>query len=170
MMRDGAMTRIGRHRLRLVSLLMLVVALLGPAAHVLEMPGKWRLTPEQWLATQQNLYPAFAVAGALGYLGAPLACALLARAVRGTSEARAAWIAAGLVMAALIVWATVVAPVNGRIAAATPGTLDGEWMSWRARWDAGHAIGALLVAVALVLLLRASLARGVTPAPGPPAG
>ena len=51
-------------RLRLAALLMLVLALIGPAAHVLEIPGKWRLPPEAWLAVQQNLYPAFAVAGA----------------------------------------------------------------------------------------------------------
>ena len=170
MMLDGAMTRLGRHRLRLASLLMLVFALLGPAAHVLEMPGKWRLSPEQWLATQQNLYPGFAVAGALGYLGAPIACMLLARAVRNTSEGRAAWIAAGLVVAALGVWAIVIAPVNARIAAATPGTLGEEWVSWRARWEAGHAAGAVLVATALVVLLRASLVRGVTPSAGPPGG
>ena len=146
-------------RLRLAALLMLVLALIGPAAHVLEIPGKWRLPPEAWLAMQQNLYPAFAVAGALGYVGAPIACALLARAVRGTAEARAAWIAAGLVLLALLVWALVVAPANGRIAAATPATLGTEWTAWRARWEAGHAIGAALVAAALVLLLRASLAR-----------
>jgi hypothetical protein len=146
-------------RLRLAALLMLVVALLGPAAHVLEIRGKWRLPPELWLATQQNLYPGFAVVGALGYLGAPIACALLARAVRGTAEARAAWIAAGLVLAALLVWAVMVAPANTWIAAATPTTLGAEWTSWRARWEAGHAIGAALVAAALVLLLRAALVR-----------
>lgn len=145
--------------LRLAALLMLVLALLAPAAHVLEIPGKLRLPPETWLAVQQNLYAAFPVAGALGYVVAPIICALLARAVRGTAEARAAWIAAGLVLLALLLWWVVVAPVNEWIAAATPATLPPDWTAWRLRWEAGHAIAAALIGVALVLLLRAALFR-----------
>ena len=64
--------------LRMGALLMLVLALVAPAAHVLEIAGKYRLPPEAWLAVQQNLYAAFPVAGALGYLGAPLVLAAFA--------------------------------------------------------------------------------------------
>jgi hypothetical protein len=143
--------------LGLAALLMLVLALLAPAAHVLEIAGKYRLGPEAWLAVQQNLYAAFPAVGALGYVGAPLVLAAFAWSVRGTREARAAWIAAGLVLAAFAAWAALVAPVNDRIAAATPATLPPDWTGWRARWEAGHAISALLIAAALVLLLRAAL-------------
>ncbi|WP_270937786.1 hypothetical protein [Falsiroseomonas oryzae] len=145
--------------LRLAALLLLVLALVGPAGHVLEIPGKWRLAPEDWLVVQQTLYPGFAVAGAIGYLGAPLACTALAWRSWAPREARAAWIAAGLVLAALVVWAAVVAPVNTRIAAATPATLPPDWTAWRLRWEAGHAAGFALSALALVVLLRAELSR-----------
>lgn len=144
--------------LRFAAVLMVVVALLGPAAHVLEIPGKLRLPPEAWLAVQQNLYAGFPVIGALGYVGAPLVLAAFAWSVRGTAEARAAWIAAGLVAVALLLWMAVVAPVNARIAAATPATLPPDWTAWRTRWEAGHAAAALLVLVALVVLLRGVLA------------
>jgi hypothetical protein len=136
---------------------MLVVALLGPAAHVLEIPGKLRLAPEAWLTVQQNLYAAFPVIGALGYVGAPLVVGAFAWSVRGTAEARAAWIAAGLVAVALVAWMLIVSPVNGRIAAATPATLPPDWTAWRMRWETGHAVAALLVVVALVVLLRGVL-------------
>jgi hypothetical protein len=145
-----------RSRLRLAALLMLVVALLGPAAHVLEIPGKLRLGPEEWLIVQQNLYAGFPIIGALGYVGAPLVCAAFAWSARGTREARPAWIAAALVLAAFAVWGLVVAPVNGWIAPATPGTLPPDWTAWRNRWEAGHAGAALLIVIALVLLLSAT--------------
>jgi hypothetical protein len=108
---------------------------------------------------QQNLYAGFPVIGALGYVGAPLVCAGFAWARRGSAEARSAWIAAGLVLAAFAVWGGVTAPVNAWIAAATPATLPPVWEYWRLRWEAGHLGAALLVAAALVVLLRASLGR-----------
>jgi hypothetical protein len=51
----------------------------------------------------------------------------------------------------------IVSPVNGRIAAATPATLPPDWTAWRMRWETGHAVAALLVVVALVVLLRGVL-------------
>ncbi|PWS34009.1 hypothetical protein DFH01_27125 [Falsiroseomonas bella] len=152
--------------LRLASLLALVLALLAPAGHVLEIPGKLRLTAEHWLVVQQTLYPGYAVAGAVTLLGTPLLLAAFAWSVRGTAEARAAWIAAGLVLLGLLAWWLVVAPVNGWIAAATPETLPPAWTAWRTRWEAGHALVALLVATALVLLLRTALSAA-QPAPPP---
>jgi hypothetical protein len=138
-------------RRRIAALLLLLPALIATGGHVLEIPGKWRLPAETWLAVQQNLYLGHAVAGALGYLGGGLACAWLALGLRGD---RGAWAAAALVGLALAVWALVVAPVNGWIAAATPATLPPDWPTWRLRWEAGHAAGFLLVALAMALLLR----------------
>jgi hypothetical protein len=142
---------------RIAALILLLIALAGPAGHVLEAPGKWRLDPALWLAVQQTLYAGYQVAGILGFLGAPLACAWLAWTTPDRGESRAAWIATGLVLAALILWALVVAPVNALIAAATPATLPAAWTAWRARWEAGHAAEFLLIAAALALLLRAWL-------------
>lgn len=136
---------------------MLVLALLGPAGHVLEVPGKWSLPPDVWLLVQQRLYPGFAVVGAFGYLGAPLACLAFAYGRRGSGEAHVARLSALLVLAALMVWTVVVAPVNGLIAAAQPGTLPDHWPEWRRRWQSGHAASALLVATALGLQLHAAM-------------
>ena len=44
------------HRLRLLALVVAVIALLAPAAHVLEMPNKLRIDGPLWLAVQQSLY------------------------------------------------------------------------------------------------------------------
>ncbi|HEV7265090.1 MAG TPA: hypothetical protein VGN83_09250 [Falsiroseomonas sp.] len=145
-----------RH-LRLAALLMLVFALFAPAGHVLEIPGKLRLGAEAWLVVQQNLYPGYAVAGAVSLLGAPLACAAFAWSVRGTAEARAAWIAAALVLAGLVAWALVVAPVNTKIAAAA--TPPPGWTGLRDRWEAGHATVFVLAAAGFLVLLRAVLAQ-----------
>ncbi|WP_372617633.1 hypothetical protein [Falsiroseomonas sp.] len=147
------------HRLRLAALLMLVFALFAPAGHVLEIPGKLRLGAEAWLVVQQNLYPGYAVAGAVSLLGAPLACAAFAWSVRGTAEARAAWIAAALVLAGLAAWALIVAPVNTEVAAAAPGSPPPGWIGLRNRWEAGHATVFVLVAAGFLVLLRAVLAH-----------
>jgi hypothetical protein len=146
-----------RNALRFAALLALVFALLAPAAHVLEIPGKLRLEPEQWLMVQQTLYAAFPVAGALGYVGAPLVVGAFAWAARDNREAHAAWVAVVLVVLALLSWVLIVAPVNTRIAAATPETLPDDWTTWRLRWEAGHALATLLIASGLVVLLRAAL-------------
>jgi hypothetical protein len=146
-----------RATLRLAALLFLVLALLGPAAHVMEIPGKLRLDATEWLAVQQNLYAAFPVIGAVGYIGAPLACLGFAVVARRPHERGAAVAAAALVIVAFAGWWMLVAPVNGWIAGATPETLQPQWTAWRERWESGHAIAAALVSVALVVLLSATL-------------
>jgi hypothetical protein len=50
--------------LKLVSLLLVVATVIPSVAHALKLPGKLRLTHEQYLAVQPIYYPGFTVIGA----------------------------------------------------------------------------------------------------------
>jgi hypothetical protein len=44
-------------------------------------------------------------------------------------------------------------PVNTAVASWTPTTLPSNWMTYRLRWEAGHAIAALLAIISLTTLI-----------------
>jgi hypothetical protein len=66
-------------------------------------------------------------------------------------------------VAALVVFLAVVLPVNSRFPVHGPGAVPAGWRALRDRWEAGHAAGFVLFAVAFMLLLvLAMLRRGGT--------
>jgi hypothetical protein len=82
---------------------------------------------------------------------------------RCASRPAFAWtVAAGLcVTAGLLVWFTVVAPVNAALSGWTPETLPADWTRIRDRWEIGHAVHAALFgfgfgALAIALLAETS--------------
>jgi hypothetical protein len=50
--------------LKMASLLLVVATVIPSVAHALELPGKRRLTREQYLAVQPIYYPGFTIVGA----------------------------------------------------------------------------------------------------------
>jgi len=146
-------------RMRLVRLLAFIVAilaLLAPAAHVLELPNKLRLDGPLWLAVQQSLY-----AGWGPFIGAPteiggLVLSLICFASAPTRRARALWIAAaacyGVMLIAFFVFN---GPVNAAIASWTAATLPADWPTYRVKWEAGHAIAFVFAAGALMFVTGA---------------
>jgi hypothetical protein len=72
------------------------------------------------------------------------------------------WTLAGasLLAVALVVWATVVQPVNVQVANAIrnePASVPTLWMQLRFRWEGGHAAGFVLQVVGFACLLGSVL-------------
>lgn len=74
---------------------------------------------------------------------------MLAALVRGRPGFRWA-------LAALVMWVTIVAPVNGRVEEAmrsAPETVPALWMQQRERWECGHAAGFVVQLAGLCALV-----------------
>jgi hypothetical protein len=151
-------------RLRLVRFLgLLATALtLGLAfCHVMEIPGKLRLSGAEWLAVQHNLYIAFGPPLGAGIEIAAIALAWLTVLLVRRRHPAFAWTlaAAFCVTAGLVAWGLVVAPVNTVLNGWTPTTLPPDWTAWRDRWELGHALHATLFALGFGCLVMALLAE-----------
>ena len=126
-------------------------------AHVLELPNKLSLDGPLWLAVQQNLYRGWGpFIGAPTEIGALLTSLLLACQRRRTDALL--WLTllacagyAGMLAAFFVLNA----PVNSAFSSWTPATLPPDWMNYRARWEAGHAVAALLSVISAAALVRA---------------
>ena len=137
--------------------LLFVALTLGLAfAHVLESVGKVALDGTAWLTVQQTLYVAFGpIGGACEVLAIVLAWWSVALRRRGTAPWSWSLCGAIAVSAGVVVWATVVSPMNGVLNAWTPETLPDDWMRVRNRWELGHALHAFLFVLAFVSLTMA---------------
>jgi hypothetical protein len=137
--------------------LLFVALTLGLAfAHVLELVGKLRLDGPSWLVVQQNLYVGFGPIGGTIEVLAILFTWLTLFGRRGSTRAwRWTLVAAIAVTAGLVEWALVVSPMNGVLSAWTPQSLPAEWTRVRDRWETGHAVQAVLFAIAFVALVVA---------------
>jgi hypothetical protein len=157
-----------------VSLIIAVLALLAPAAHVLEMANKLALDGPLWLAVQQHLYRGWGpIIGAPTEIGGLLVNLALALRGRRHGAARRACALAACAYAGMIAaFFRFNAPVNAAVNGWTAATLPSDWPAYRWRWEIGHAIAALLGAIALAAVIRASLAearRAAAPRnPSPP--
>ena len=131
-----------------------VLVVLAPMAHVLELPNKLALDSALWLAVQQHLYRGWGP-----FLGGPTEIGALLTSI---------WLVhfrwrSGLVLAAtvvatagyvgmLVVFVLLNQPVNVAVASWTPASLPSDWTSYRAQWEAGHAVAAMLSVVSLTAL------------------
>ncbi len=144
-----------RH-VRLIALVVAVLALLAPAAHVLEMPNKMRLDGPLWLAVQQSLYRGWGpLVGAPTEIGG-LVLALACLATAPSRRSAALWLAAAACYGVmLIAFFAFNAPVNAAVDGWTAATLPADWPTWRATWETGHAIGFVFAAGALIFVYSA---------------
>lgn len=142
--------------LRWINLVLAALAILAPAAHVLELPNKLALGGPLWLAIQQHLYrgwgPAFGAPVEIGALLTTFALALLRRGDRATLVltlvAAAAY--AGMIAAFFIFNK----PVNEALNRWSPATLPTDWARYRRQWETGHVVAALLAVIGLVSVAR----------------
>ncbi len=142
--------------------LFLVALILGLAfCHVMEIPGKLRLSGPDWLTVQHTLYIAFGVPLGAGLELASIAlCWLLVVLVRGRRPAYGWALAAAVsVTAGLVGWFLLVSPMNAVLNAWTAETLPPVWTDVRDRWELGHALHAAFFAVGFASLLVAILAE-----------
>ena len=145
--------------LRWANLILAVLAAMPPLAHVLELPNKLALDGELWLAVQQNLYrgwgPFLGAPAEIGALATTLTLLVVGRANGGTQLLRV--IAAMAYAAMLVAFFVFNAPVNEALNGWTSATLPSDWAAYRLRWEAGHALAALMSVVGLIALIRARI-------------
>jgi hypothetical protein len=157
--------------LKIVTLTTVAVALAMPLAHLLEWPGKLRLSREQYTAMQRVYYPGFTYAGIVEPLNILLAFALV---IYAPTAAPPFWLS----MAALILVAAMHAaywllthPINKLwLADAKLGGAgakffgkeerrlqESDWRRLRGRWELSHALRAAIGLAAFVLLAVAAI-------------
>jgi hypothetical protein len=139
-------------------------------AHVLELPGKLRLTEDEYRIVQPIYYPGFTIGGLIGEFGGILVTAVLVALTPTPSPAF--WLRAGALAALLIlhgVYWLLTHPVNkfwladqpvrgaGRsfFAMGSGPRPRGDWRNLRDQWEMSHVVRTVLTLLALSLLLTA---------------
>jgi hypothetical protein len=118
----------------LANLVLSLLAVLAPMAHVLELPNKLSLDGELWLAVQQNLYRGWGP-----FLGGPVEIGALATSLFLALQRRRIGAES---------WPMLIASVMR--------ALPPDWTSYRMRWEIGHALAALLSVISLAAVIQAS--------------
>jgi hypothetical protein len=154
--------------LEILTVMLAAVTMSLALAHALELPGKLRLSKEQYLTVQTIYYPGFTLGGIAEFGSVIAALALL---IVTPANRPQFWLVAGgfaaLVAMQAVFW-IMTQPVNkywlqntelsgvakrffetGRAASA------GEWMVMRDRWERSHVFRAAASALALLLLTSA---------------
>ena len=135
-----------------------ILAVLGPAAHVLELPNKLALDGSLWLAVQQSLYRGWGpFLGAPADIGGLLTSAALTLLHRKEPVLRySSLVACCAFLGMIAAFFALNAPVNAAVNRWTAATLSPDWPSYRLRWEAGHAIAAVFGVIALTALIFAN--------------
>lgn len=157
--------------LQVMTLLVVAVAMATALAHALELPGKLRLSKDDYLAVQTIYYPGFTVAGA----AEPAALILLVVLMFVMPAGAAFWLTMGALVALAAAHATywmLTHPVNGfwlrdvelKGAGATffavdlvgrRGASGDDWTSLRDRWESSHVVRAALATASFIMLAAA---------------
>lgn len=154
--------------LEVVTVMFAAVTMSLALAHALELPGKLRLTKDQYLAVQTIYYPGFTIGGAAELGSIIAAAALLVVTPAGTSQYRLiAGALAALVAVQAIFWLQT-QPVNkywlqstkltgaaSRFFEAGSALSAADWTEMRDRWERSHVLRAVASAIALLLLATA---------------
>ncbi len=150
--------------LRFASLVCATLALGLTLTHVLELPGKRKLTGTEWLTIQHTFYGGFAVVGGIvEVLGLITTLGLLFLVRQRRTTFLLTLIGALCFLGTLLAYWFGNRPINAQVSAWTPATLPSDWMRYRDRWDNAHATSAVFAAIALVVLLIAILRDTSTP-------
>lgn len=156
--------------LKFMSLMLVVATVIPSVAHVLERPGKLRLTREQYLDVQPIYYPGFTFIGSAEPLSIIVLGVLLVITPR---ESPSFWPIAGSLTGAILTHALywlLTAPVNKvwlsnealsrgaqRFFGAGASVSETQWTALRDRWERSHLYRAATSVMALVLLAIALL-------------
>ena len=157
--------------LQIVAILVVSVAMALALAHALELPGKLRLSREQYLAVQPIYYPGFTVGG----IAEPVALVLMLILLSSLPLHSAAFSLTAAALAALVAmhatywllthpvnnfWLKDVKPtgLGARFFAAAPFDRPDDSSSWtrlRDQWEYSHVLRAGLGLASLALLVAA---------------
>ncbi|APO73958.1 hypothetical protein AM571_CH01121 [Rhizobium etli 8C-3] len=156
--------------LEILTVLVVAVAMALALAHALELPGKMRLSKEQYLAVQPIYYPGFTFGGIAEPLGLIMTLALI---VLTPPFSGTYWLTAGAFVSLLAMHAIywmVTHPVNnywlkeqqpegaGKRFFSFRSHRDAnepDWTVLRDRWERSHLLRAIFGLVSLILLVAA---------------
>ena len=155
---------------QIVAAVLIGLAAAMGVAHVLELPGKLRLTEEQYRVVQPIYYPGFTIGGFIGEFGGMIVTAILV--VVTPIGSAGFWPTVGALAAFLAMHGTywvITHPVNRFWLVDQPVRAAGsaffrfgtgprsqrDWRDLRNRWEMSHVIRAALALVALALLFVA---------------
>lgn len=145
-----------RRTLCWVMVVIAFVATTAPMAHVLELPNKLSLDGPSWLLVQQQLYRGWGgVFGPVEIVAVVAGLALCALLRDNRPAMRVTLAAVAIYVAMIVVFFVFNAPVNAAFNSWTAASLPADWPRYRVQWELGHALAALLSAVALVLVVQA---------------
>ncbi|HEX2035383.1 MAG TPA: anthrone oxygenase family protein [Chloroflexota bacterium] len=167
--------------LQVMSVVLVAVAMAPALAHLLELPGKLRLSRETYLAVQPIYYPGFTISAGIGETAGPISTAVLL--FLSPAGSAAFWLRLvallGLIGMQAVYW-IVTHPVNkywlrARLqeeAETGPGfasrfflsdpvrrsqrpveAVPEDWTALRDRWEYSHVARAVLALVSLVALV-----------------
>lgn len=129
--------------------------------HVLEWPGKLRLSGSEWLAVQQHLYGGYATFGAVAELSTLALSVVVAVTLLVRRDSRG-WVfafVAAVIAAMLGIFALGLQPINLEVAAMHPGSIPSGWHEILDRWSTLHTICFGLATAAFGALLAESMIR-----------
>jgi hypothetical protein len=154
--------------LEVLTVMLAAVTMALALAHALELPGKLRLSKEQYLTVQTIYYPGFTLGGIAEVGSIIAALALLLSTPSGSAQFWLTGAALVALVAVQIIFWVMTQPVNkywlentdlSRVAtrffdtasAASPA----DWREMRDRWERSHVLRAAAAAIALLLLTTA---------------
>lgn len=157
--------------LQIVTLLLVAIAMALSLAHALELPGKLRLSREQYLVAQPIYYPGFTIGGASEPVGIVALMLLSISTPTGTAQF---WLTicafAALAFAHAIYW-MLTHPVNNfwlkdfelkglgagffGFGVSHQNQTKPDWTEFRDRWEYSHVARAGLSMLSLILLTTA---------------
>ena len=130
--------------------------------HLMQLPSRLGWDQYLWVGStvQGGLYAMFGSVGAVIFVATVIVLALLAYFVREHARPgfKLALAAALLFLLALILWWALVYPVNVELAKWVNGPVPADWTDYRARWEWGHAIIALVELLGFAALIGSVLA------------
>lgn len=155
-------------------LLFAALGLAPGAAHLMELPVKLSYPPELYAAVTSTLYRLYGILGGAAQLAALLSSALLAFRQRRRAGFRRHLAGSLALLASLLLWAALVAPVNAewaRVVESASEPLAPAYARLRERWEFGHLAAFIPWLAGYCLLLAATLGQTSSPrrdAPPPP--
>jgi hypothetical protein len=148
---------------RFAAIMSTALAMTACVAHLMELPAKMHLEPSLYVRLHRTLYPNFGrIAGPAEGL-AVVSCTALALWSRTKRPRPRAFsltaAAAGSLAAAHGIFWSVVNPVNIEMIKWPLDAIPPDWMTYRDRWEYGHATRAFLITSSLAALIASLLAE-----------
>lgn len=148
--------------IRFIALMLAALTLGLGFCHLMQLPSRMGWDQYLWVGStvQGGLYAMFGTIGAAIFVATVIALGLLAYFVRehGRPGFRLALASAVLFALALVLWWVLIYPVNVELAKWVDGPVPADWTEYRARWEWGHAIIALVELSGFAALIGAVLA------------